>query len=145
MESAPVAKSVISNEEYKKIPVAYVIISFIIPGLKIDPERIKQIIEEIAKITKFKSDELLEFVKSEVSIVSREENKFFVKMNIETQYLIGLSSLDDKDKLSKLIDFHIEKALPYLSEKRERFEGIREEKLKLIENELNIRIFRNTK
>jgi len=60
--------------------VAYVIISFIIPGLKIDPERIKQIIEEIAKITKFKSDELLEFVKSEVSIVSREENKFFVKM-----------------------------------------------------------------
>jgi len=44
-----------------------------------------------------------------------------------------------------LIDFHIEKALPYLSEKRERFEGIREEKLKLIENELNIRIFRNTK
>ena len=60
--------------------MAYVIISFIIPGLKIDPERIKQIIEEIAKITKFKSDELLEFVKSEVSIVSREENKFFVKM-----------------------------------------------------------------
>jgi len=203
---------VISNEEYKKIPVAYVIISFIIPGLKIGPKRIKQIIKEIAKITKFKSDELLKFVKSEVSIVSREENKFFVKKgkiilstslkrndypptmkqiyfwirmscslysdtpsheslllegptsyksyllenwlelsngkdsyeehfvnkNTETQDLIGLSSLDDKDKLSKLIDSHIEKALRYLSKKREYFEGNREEKLKLIEDELNI-------
>jgi len=200
----------ISNEEYKKIPVAYVIISFIIPGLKIGPERVEQMIRRIGEIFKTDSNELLEFIKSDVTIVSRGKDNYFIKKgklilktslkrraypptmlqtyfwirmscslnsdtpsieslllegptsykshllelwltsstgkdsyeehfvtkNTETQDLIGLSTLDDKEKLSNLIDFLIDKAIKHLSEKKESIKGERKDKFKLIKDEL---------
>ncbi|ORX61262.1 hypothetical protein BCR36DRAFT_408210 [Piromyces finnis] len=201
----------ISYEEYRKIPVAYVIIGFIIPSLRMSYERIKNIVEKIGEITNIDSNELLEFIKSDVTIVYRNRNKQYIKkgkiilstslkkdyppiilqtyfwirmtcslysdtpsketlllvgetsyksyileqwldastgkdsyeehfvtQNTETQDLIGISTLDNKDKLSYLIDSLIEKAILYLSKIRESIERGREEKLKLIMDELEI-------
>jgi len=203
----------ISNEEYKKIPVAYVVISYIIPGLNIGPDRIKQIIQRVSDIFNTNKEELLEFIQSDVTIISRDVNKRFIKKgkiilktsldindtyppielqtyfwirmscslysdipsqetlllegptsykshllekwlkssigkkyyeehfvtkNTETQDLIGISTLDDKNKLSHLIDSLVEKAVKYLSSKEEYFEGERDDKINLIMDELGI-------
>ncbi|KAG4092785.1 hypothetical protein H8356DRAFT_1049181 [Neocallimastix lanati (nom. inval.)] len=202
----------ISSEEYRKIHVAYVIISFIIPSLTIGPERIEQLVKRIGEITVKDSNELLEFIRSDVSIVTRGTNKNFVKKgkiilctslkigaypptmlqsyfwirmscslysdtpsqetlllegptsyksyllekwlelstgkysyeehfvtkSTETQDLIGLSTLDDKEKLSNLIDSLIEKSILYLSMQKEDIQGVREDKLQIIMNELGV-------
>ncbi|OUM69791.1 hypothetical protein PIROE2DRAFT_57210 [Piromyces sp. E2] len=201
-----------SNEEYKKIPVSYIIIGFIIPGLKIGPERVEKMVKSIGNIFDMDSHELLNFIKSDVSLVSRGKKKVYLKKgkiilstslkrgeyppsmlqtyfwirmscslysdspsqeslllegptsyksyllemwlksssgkdsfvehfvtkNTETQDLIGLSTLDDKEKLRHLIDSLIEKSLNYLSKKKEYIEGNREDKLEIIKNELKI-------
>ncbi|ORX59905.1 hypothetical protein BCR36DRAFT_408277 [Piromyces finnis] len=204
----------ISNEEYRKIPVAYVIISFIIPSLKVGKERIEQLVEKIGIITNIDSKELLEFIKSEAIIVSRQSRYYlkknyikkgkiilstslkknyppiilqtyfwirmscslnfdspseetlllvgetsyksyileqwldslesdsyeehFVTGNTETQDLIGISTLENKDKLSNYIDSLVEKAILYLHGDRKNINGAREEKLRSIMNELEI-------
>ncbi|KAG4105393.1 hypothetical protein H8356DRAFT_1027608 [Neocallimastix lanati (nom. inval.)] len=202
----------ILGEEYKKIPVAYVIISFIIPGLKIGPERVEKMVKSIGNIFNMDCNELLKFLKSDVTLVFRNNNKKYIKKgkiilstslkkgeypptmlqtyfwirmscslysdspsqetlllegptsykshllemwlksssgkdsyeehfgtkNTETQDLIGLSTLDDKEKLGHLIDFLIEKTLKCLCKNKEYIDGTREDKFEIIKGELKI-------
>jgi len=204
-------KFAMSTNKFMEIPVAYIIISYIVPGLNVKFNKIKQIIREIADITNTDYGELLDFIKSEVIIhqIGKDKNyiskskvilgtslkkenypqpmlqtyfwirmschfdsdiscetlllegqtsyksyvlekwlesvdgkdsyeEYYVTKNTETQNLIGFSTLDDKEKLSKFIDSLIQKAIRYLTFNGEEIDGGREEKLEIIKDELEI-------
>ena len=72
---------------FNKIPVIYVIISYIIPQLKIGKKKIKEFLEKLDKTMKYnKFDELMQFIGSKVEleptiikINDKEEEKRFIK------------------------------------------------------------------
>ena len=72
---------------FKKIPVIYVIISYIVPQLKIGKKKLKKFLEKLDKTMKYNNiKELLEFISSKVEfettflkINDKEEEKRFIK------------------------------------------------------------------
>lgn len=72
---------------FKKIPVIYVIISYIIPQLKIGKKKLKEFLEKLDKTMKYNNfNELLDFISSKVvlettfiKINDKEEEKRFIK------------------------------------------------------------------
>ena len=76
---------------FKKIPVIYVIISYIIPQLKIGKKKLKEFLEKLDEIMKYNNaKELMEFISSKVEFETtfiklggkKEEQKFIKKGNI---------------------------------------------------------------
>ena len=76
---------------FKKIPVIYIIISYIIPQLKIGRKKLREFLEKLDEIMKYNNlEELLEFISSKVEfeqtyIKNRdkgEEKRFIKKGNI---------------------------------------------------------------
>ena len=72
---------------FKKIPVIYVIISYIIPQLKIGKEKLKELLENLDKIMKYNNfKELMEFIGSKIEFIptyikinDKQEQKTFIK------------------------------------------------------------------
>ena len=72
---------------FKKIPVIYVIISYIIPQLKIGPKNLKEFLKKLDQVMKYNNfTELMEFIESKVefettyiNINDRNEKKTFIK------------------------------------------------------------------